>query len=183
MDDENLAWEVRDRTLAYSCAGFDIVHERVRVPSGDETSFDFLSEPPSVVVIPFTPDGDVVIIREWREAVRRVNRGFPAGTVEPTDEDLAAAARRELTEETGYVADTVEQLGTFEPANGVADTVHHYFVARGCTADTEQQLQADETIAVDTTTMEDLTADVLDDALRDGRTALGVLHYQLTRAG
>lgn len=180
MSEGELGWEVRDRQLAYSCSGFDVIHERVRLPTGAETSFDYLSEPPSVVIIPRTPENEVVVVHEWREAVRRVNLGFPAGTVEPSDDDLHAAARRELAEETGYDADTVEPLTTVEPANGVADTVHHYFLAQDCTPSGDQALDDDETIRVDTTTMSTLRERVLTDDLRDGRTAFGVLYYSAT---
>ncbi|MFB6146276.1 MAG: NUDIX hydrolase [Halobacteriaceae archaeon] len=187
MSDE-LAWETLDREVAYTCPGFDVVHEDVRLPDGTETDYDYVDEPPAVVVLPFR-DGDdengteVLVIEEWRQAVDRVNRGLPAGTVEPEDEDLAAAARRELAEETGHAAETVEHLLTVEPANGIADSVHHYFVARGCRPDAGQRLDRDESIRVGTAAYADLRDDVLAGAVRDGRTALAVLRYECGRAG
>lgn len=178
MTDDGLAWETVDREVAYDCPGFEIVHEDVRLPGGLETDFDYLHEPPAVVVLPFTPEGDVVLIEEWRQAVKRVNRGLPAGGTEPGDDDLAAAAHRELTEETGYEADSMAELATVEPANGNADSVHHYFVARDCTPTGEQDLDADETIRVDTASLDSLIHDLRAGDVRDGRTALGLLYYQ-----
>jgi ADP-ribose pyrophosphatase len=175
---EELAWETLYGETAYMCPGFDIQHERVRLPDGTETDFDYLSESESVVVIPFTPDGDVVVIEEWRQAVKRVNRGFPAGGVEADDaDDLATTARRELEEETGYRAETVTHLTSVEPANGISDAVFHYFVAEGCEPSGEQDLDHNESIQVTTTEFEDLRAAVRDDEMRDGRTAMGVLYY------
>jgi len=81
---EELAWETLAAETAYGCPCFDIVHEDVRLPDGTETDFDFLREGDSVVVLPLTGDGDVVVIEEWRQAVKRVNRGLPAGGVERT---------------------------------------------------------------------------------------------------
>ncbi|WP_135806710.1 NUDIX hydrolase [Halorussus marinus] len=172
-----LAWESLDAEVAYSCPGFDVRRERVRLPDGTETNYDYLAEPPSVVVLPFTPDGEVVVIEEWRQAVGRVNRGLPVGGTEPDDDDLSAAARRELREETGHEAEAVERLTTVEPANGVANSVLHFFVARGCTPTAQQDLDADESIRVATTTMADLREHVAADEVRDGRTTLGVLYY------
>ena len=178
MTDEDLAWELLDSRTAYSCPGFDVVNERVRLPDGSETDFDYLSEGESVVILPLTDDGDVVVIEEWRQAVQRVNYGLPAGSVEAEDPDLGVAARRELAEETGYEAETVEHLTSVEPANGFSDAVFHYYLARGCTPTAERDLDFNESIAVSTTTMDDLVTAVREDDLRDGRTALAVLYYE-----
>jgi len=174
----DLAWETIDSAVAYSCDGFDVISQDVRLPDGTTTDFDYLHEPGSVVVLPFTPDGDVVVIDEWRQAVERRNRGLPAGNVED-GEAPADAAHRELAEETGYEAASVAHLTTVEPANGFADAVFHYFVARDCEPAADQSLDVDESIAVDTTTFEDLLAAVRDDDLRDGRAAFGVCYYAL----
>jgi ADP-ribose pyrophosphatase len=175
MSDEP-AWEVTDRWTAYTCPGFDVVHEEVRLPDGTETDFDYLSEPPAVVVLPLTADGEVVVIEEWRQAVGRVNYGIPVGSMESADGDPAAAAHRELREETGYEAERVEPLTSAEPANGLADSLHHHFVADGCRPTAEQDLDHDETILVDTTTPAALREAVASGEVRDGRTALAVSH-------
>lgn len=178
MSDDPLSWTVRSRETAYSCPGFDVIHEEVTLPDGTETDFDYLSEPPSVVVLPFTPDGAVVVIEEWRQAVNRVNRGLPAGTVEPDDPDLPTAARRELREETGYAADRLDSLGTVEPANGLADSRHHYFVAHGCTPDGDPRHDVDESIRVDTVDADEIWRAATDGAVEDGRTIVGLfLHH------
>ncbi|RRJ33471.1 NUDIX hydrolase [Halocatena pleomorpha] len=174
---DDLVWETLDSQTAYECPGFTIRNESVRLPDGTETEFDYLSEPAAVVVLPFTTDGEVVVIEEWRQAVHRVNRGLPVGSVEPTDEDLAAAARRELHEETGYTADQIEQLCTVEPANGIADSVLHFFVARGCVQADSQQLDFNESIQVETTTLEALRNAIRSGEIQDGRAVLGVLYH------
>jgi len=174
----DLAWEPLSESVAYSCPGFDIVREDVRLPDGTETDFDYLAEGESVVVIPFTPEREVVTIEEWRHAVRRLNHGLPAGSME-ADEEPKRAARRELREETGYEADEFAHMTTVEPANGFADAVFHYYVARGCEPTAEQDLDDDETIQVRTTTLDDLLDRAREDDLRDGRTAFGVCYYAL----
>lgn len=176
---DELAWELRDRSTGYTCPGFDIVHDEVRLPDGTETDFDFVTEPPAVVVLPFTEDGDVVLIEEWRQAVARVNRGLPAGSLELDDDDLAAAAHRELTEETGYRADRVDHLTTLEPSNGISDSVHHHFVAHGCTEADGQALDYDETIRTVLADYDDVLAAIEAGNWRDGRSALTVLYFEL----
>jgi len=178
MTDE-LAWETLAAATAYSCPGFDIIHEDVRLPDGTKTDFDFLREGNSVVIVPVTPAGEVVVIEEWRQAVKRVNRGLPAGGVEPTDDEPRDAVSRELREETGYEAETVAHLYSGEPANGYADTTLHYFLAEGCEPTAEQDLDFNESISVGTATIEELLAAVESGELRDGRSALGITYYAL----
>ncbi len=175
-----LEWETVDEEIAYSCPGFDVIHETVRLPDGTETDFDYVSEPHAVVIVPFTTEGEVVLIEEWRHAVKRTNRGFPAGSVEP-GEDREAAARRELTEETGYEAGETEFLTSVEPANGLLNSVHHLFVAHGCEPTDEQDLDFNESIRVETADWPDLRDGVATGEIRDGRTVTGVLYYALGR--
>lgn len=177
--EESLAWETTSSEVAYECPGFSIVHEDVRLPDGTATDFDYLRSGHSVVLLPFTPDGNLVLVEEWREAVDRVNRALPAGGVEDA-EDFAAAAHRELAEETGYEADSVEEFAAFEPANGVTDAVFHYYVARDCEPTGEQDLDYNESIDVETEAYEDFLEGVKSGAIRDGRSALGMLHWELT---
>jgi ADP-ribose pyrophosphatase len=179
MPDDPLDWTTLDSEIDYSCPGFDVQRDDVRLPDGTVTDFHFVTEPDSVVVLPFTPDGDVVVIEEWRQAVKRVNRGLPAGGLEPDDDDLAAAARRELTEETGYEADGIEFLCAYEPANGLFSTTFHYFVARGCTPTGDQTLDFNESIRVREASFADLREACLAGDLRDGRSAIAILQYAL----
>lgn len=189
---DDLAWDLLDSVIDYSCPGFDVRRDDVRLPDGTETDYHYVDEPPAVVVLPFVggDDGEhdehderdgesLVVIEEWRQAVGRVSRGLPAGTTEPDDDDLETAARRELTEETGYEAGDVEHLVSAEPINGLANAVHHYFVARDCTATGEQELDFNESIRVSTASFDTLRQSALDGEIRDGRTLLGVFAYAL----
>ncbi|TKX57667.1 NUDIX hydrolase [Halorubrum sp. SS7] len=197
MDDsDDLAWETLGSAVDYTCPGFDVRRDEVRFPDGEADGFHYVDEPPAVVVLPLTPDGDAVVIDEWRQAVGRVNRGIPAGTMEPEDGDGGAdggasdatdpsddaierAAARELAEETGYEADSFERLTTVEPTNGMANAVHHHVLATGCEPTADRDLDHNESISVETVPYDDLLAAVVDDELRDGRAVTAVLWYEL----
>ncbi|ATW89282.1 ADP-ribose pyrophosphatase [Halohasta litchfieldiae] len=179
MTNDSLEWETKATEIDYRCPGFDIRRDAVELPDGTVTDYHYVDESPAVVILPLTPDGDVVVIEEWRQAVDSVNRGLPAGSVEG-EEDLFDAARRELREETGYEAGSLEHLLTTEPSNGIANSVHHHFVAHDCEPTAEQELDDNESIRVDVTDYDEYLASVVDDELDDGRAALAVTHYELT---
>ncbi|WP_348607501.1 NUDIX hydrolase [Halobaculum rarum] len=183
--DDDLAWETLDSDIDYSCPGFDVRRDDVRLSDGTETDFHYVDEPPAVVILPLTPEGDVVLVEEWRQAVGRVNRGLPAGGVEDDDADLTAAAHRELREETGYEAESVEKLNAVEPANGFANSVHHYFLARGCTPSETADLDLDfnESIRPATADYARFRDAVFAGNVRDGRAVIGVSMYEHTHDG
>lgn len=171
-------WETTDRRLVHSCAAFEVYVEQVTLPDGTTTRFDYVSEPPSAVVLGFTVDDTVIVLREYRHAVGRVALGLPGGSAESEDADMAATARRELREEAGYRADGVEPMFTAEPANGLLDSRRHYFLAEGCERVADPDLDADETIAVDTMAYDTLVERVLGGEIHDERTVAAVaVHY------
>ena len=193
IDDTNtggdeLRWETTGTELEYDCPGFGVRRDDVRLPDGTETDYHYVDEPPAVVVLPVTDEGEAVVIEEWRQAVGRVNRGVPAGTVERADggdrepwfdadpgyESVETAARRELTEETGYEADEIHHLTSVEPSNGVSQTVHHHVLATGCTPAGGQNLDDNESIRVTTTPVTELREAVLAGDVRDARTVIAV---------
>jgi ADP-ribose pyrophosphatase len=178
MSEDELTWETLASTVGYDCPGFEVRHEAVRLPDSTETDFDYVAEPPAVVVLPFTADGDVVCIEEWRQAVDRVNLGLPAGTMEDEDAEPATAVHRELAEETGYEAESVEHLVTVEPTNGIANSVHHHYVAHGCEPTAEQALDFNESIQVELTDYREFRDAVAAGTIRDGRAVTAVAYYE-----
>lgn len=82
-----------------------------------------------VNVIPLKDNGDVVLIRQWRHGRQEVTLEIPGGMVDPEDADPGEAARRELLEETGYLAGKVERLGAISPNPAILDNLCHSYLA------------------------------------------------------
>lgn len=175
MVDPSLAWETLARDRAFTCEAFEVYTDRVRLPDGSESRFDYVSEPPSAVVLPITPDGQVVVLEEYRHAVGRVAIGLPGGSMETEDVDIEATAVRELHEEAGYHAGELERLTVAEPANGLLDSERHYFKATDCESAAETDRDIDESIRVQTVEPSTLLQQVLSGEIRDERTITAVL--------
>jgi len=114
---------------------FDVVRHAVRHASwGTRTRNVHTLETPCdwANVVPLTDDGRLVMIRQHRFGIDGPSLEIPGGLVDAGEPPLVAA-RRELREETGYDAATVEPLFAVYPNPALQPTRLHMFVARGCT--------------------------------------------------
>ena len=84
----------------------------------------------AVAVVPVTPNGDVLLVKQFRPPVRQDLTEVPAGLLDLEGEDALTCAARELFEETGYRHTTIEFLGGCFLSPGFTDEYIHLFWAR-----------------------------------------------------
>ena len=110
---------------------FRVVHERRRNPrNGVALDALRLESPDWVNVVPMTPEGDLLLVRQFRFGVRATTLEIPGGMVH-RGEDPALAAARELREETGHVAQRLVALPPVEPNPAFLDNLCHQYLAEG----------------------------------------------------
>ncbi len=97
--------------------------------TGERFPFFRIDSADWVNVVPLTRDGRVVMIRQYRHGAGEVTLEVPGGIVDP-GESPAQAAARELLEETGYRAGSLEALGHVNPNPALFGNRLHAFVAR-----------------------------------------------------
>ncbi|MEO1130191.1 MAG: NUDIX hydrolase [Planctomycetota bacterium] len=140
---------VCERRLIHKGAKFDFETVSFEGADGRIVRREVVRHPGAVTVLPVLDDGaGVVLIRNERFTLGTELWELPAGTLE-AGEDPAACALRELEEEAGYQANAAEALGRFYTTPGMTDELMHAFVATGLTK-TEQRLEQDERIRVET---------------------------------
>jgi ADP-ribose pyrophosphatase len=106
--------------IVYKGRVFAVEVERRRFPNGQEHEVAIVRHPPSVVLIPITDDGKVVLIRQYRASVDRMMWEIPAGSVDQGESPDQAAAR-ECEEEIGLVPGRVERIRGLYPTPGFCD--------------------------------------------------------------
>lgn len=104
--------------------------DEVRLPNGKTSIREYVVHPGAVVVLAELDNGKLLFERQFRYPLRRVFLELPAGKIDP-GEAILDTARRELLEETGYVADTWEYLGVMHPCIGYSDERIEIFRASG----------------------------------------------------
>jgi 8-oxo-dGTP pyrophosphatase MutT (NUDIX family) len=110
---------------------FALRSDRLRLPGGEiKDPYYVVERPDAAIIFPLTREGEVVLVRQYRPPLERMELGLPAGLVEE-GEKPEAAARRELLEETGYSGGEWEQLGSVASSPSLKDNWAYLFLARG----------------------------------------------------
>jgi ADP-ribose pyrophosphatase len=107
--------------------------DEVTLPSGRTSVREVVEHQGSVVIVPVTPDNQVILIRQFRHATGRILLELPAGLIDP-GEEILATARRELREETGYEAGSLRHVTTVFASPGYSEERTSIVLAEGCRA-------------------------------------------------
>lgn len=120
--------------VVHSWAMFRLLRRTVLGPRGDVFERTFVSTPGAVGVIALTSGNEIVLVSQYRSSFDGLVLEIPAGMRDVVGEDPTRTARRELAEETGYEATTIELLGSCLSSPGVTDSVVDLYIARNIVA-------------------------------------------------
>jgi ADP-ribose pyrophosphatase len=121
--------------------------DTVRLPNGKDAVREWIKHPGAAAVLPILPNGDVVLVRQYRYPIGAVTLEVPAGKLDAVGEDPLYCARRELSEETGYTAEQYDKLTTIATTVGFSNEYIHLYAARGLSAGM-QHTDADEFVNI-----------------------------------
>ncbi len=123
-------WPCIRSQLSNSFRVFSIRTDTVISPrTGAEHDFYIIESGDWINVIPLTPGGQVIMIRQYRHGARKITLEIPGGLIDPGDTPEKAAAR-ELLEETGYEAEGLVQIGVVNPNPALFNNRCYTYVAR-----------------------------------------------------
>ena len=178
-----------NRQVVHTGTYMSVARDTVLDPEGKSHVRDIVLHPGAVTVVAILPDRRLVLVRQYRHAVGEALLELPAGTLDrqpdgSTEEPLRAA-KRELTEETGYRADNGRELASFFTAPGFASERLTLYVATGLSRDPGHTgPDPDERLNVELLAFDEALAQARRGEIPDAKTMLGVLLTDaLGRAG
>jgi ADP-ribose pyrophosphatase len=151
---------------------FDITVENVTLFNGVTLDLEIIRHPGAAAIVPMLDGETVILLKQYRHAAGRFMWEIPAGTFHDHEAPLDCA-RRELTEETGYVAGTWHPLGAVVPVPGYSDEHIHLFMA-GDLTHSNQSLDADEILEVHALPLKQVVRMITAGEIQDAKTVAGI---------
>ena len=159
-------WQVLDSKFSYRDRWLAVRSDTVRVPNGTILApYHTIEFPEWVCAIALTPAHEILLIEEYRHGVKRLSFELPCGAPDDESEDVLAAMKRELLEETGYASEEWHSLGSSTANTARQNNRVHAFLALDARQVSDQKLDPGEVIRTHVVPWARFLADLTDGRL------------------
>jgi len=177
-------WEILNRELSHDYRLFQVYQKQVRLPgSGDILKVQTIQTPDWVMVIPVTPQEDVIMVRQYRHGSEEVCLELPGGLVDTEDDSPAVAAERELLEETGCQGADLIPIGECFPQPAVLSNKCFFYFADNVKKIREPDLDAGEYIEIVKFPLKEIALKIENREIIHGMVLLAFFFYRLKQRG
>ena len=170
-------FEILGTDLAYHGTIIDFYKLKLRTPAGHEVSWDHIEHKGASAVLPIDDEGKVLTVTQYRGAIDDIMIEIPAGGRDSVEEDFAVCAARELEEETGFRAGSLEHLVDIHTAAAYTSEKIAVYVAKDLIP-SRQHLDEDEFVDIRRYTFEELNDMIFSGKITDSKTIAAVMAYQ-----
>ncbi|MBS7576823.1 MULTISPECIES: NUDIX hydrolase [unclassified Enterococcus] len=184
MDLKNFEEKTLNRKKIFKGHIIEVVHDDVELPNGlGQAKRELVFHPGGVAVLAITPEDKVILISQYRKPMEKVLLEIPAGKLEAGErEHLKEAALRELEEETGYFAQSIELISEVYTSPGFADELLHIFIAKDLVKQANPLPQDDDEVIVkQELTFEEAQAKLQNGEIEDAKTVIALLYWENKR--
>jgi ADP-ribose pyrophosphatase len=147
----------------------------VRLSNGATAKREYIQHPGACAVLPFVDDSNIVLVKQFRYVINQTTYEIPAGKIDVGEIPLECAAR-ELKEETGYQAGTLNKMISFYPSTAFSTELLHVFTAfdlqKGIAKPDE-----DEFVVTEILSFNNALKMVKSGKISDGKTIIAILNF------
>ncbi len=163
------------RELAYEGTIIKVYKDHMKI-KGNDAIWDYFELPGGAAIVPILENGNVLLVKQYRNAMNEYVLELPAGKFDSKDESGEECVRRELTEETGYVAKEIIHLLTIRSLIAFSDERVEIFAATNLVPG-KQMLDEEEEIELVEYSMTELKEMIFEGKIQDSKTVAGLLAY------
>lgn len=166
-----------DRTVIYNGKIVDVEIHTVTLPNGETSTRELVYHNGAVAVCALTPKKEVVLVKQYRKPVEKPLLEIPAGKLED-DENRVEAAKRELEEETGYIAKELTHVVDMYGSPGSCDEQLSIYFTDNLEEGTVH-LDEDEFVEVIKVPIENVKSMLMNKEIEDAKTIIALQHLLL----
>ena len=164
-----------DRKLVYKGSIIDYYKDEMVTIDGNRAFWDHIEHKGAAAMLPVLEDGRIVLVRQYRNSLEKEILEIPAGGLEP-GEDTMVAAKRELEEETGYVAGEVSHLITINTTVAFCNEKIFIYVGHNLSQGVKH-LDRDEYTDVEIYTLDEIVKMISEGEITDSKTISAIMYY------
>ena len=172
-------YERLNRELVAKGAIIDYYQDTMQIPNGTTAKWDFINHKGAAACVAVKKNGNLVMVRQYRNALDRETIEIPAGGINP-GEDMRLAALRELEEETGYKAGKFEFLLSIRTTVAFCNELIDIYLAEDL-EEGEQHLDEDEYLEIVEYPLSELLDMIEKGVIQDSKTVSAILAYSRKR--
>ena len=172
----NLFEKTLHKESIYKGAIIDLEVHDIELPDGQTSKRELVYHNGAVAVCAINPDNQVILVRQYRKPAEKTLLEIPAGKLE-LNEERESAAKRELEEETGYIAENLELITEMYGSPGFSNEKISIYLAKDLKIG-EMNLDDDEFIEIETYNIEEITSMLQNQEIEDAKTII-TLQYLL----
>jgi ADP-ribose pyrophosphatase len=173
MSDESLVEKQVSSESIYQGRVVKLSVDTVQLPNGETSKRELITHPGAVAIVPLDAAGNIIMVRQYRYAAKKVLLELPAGTLNP-GENPDLCADRELQEETGLKAGKLEKLGGIYVAPGYSTEYIHLYLATDL-QESRLDMDEDEFIEVETVPLSTTFELIREGVINDGKSISGLM--------
>jgi ADP-ribose diphosphatase len=148
-------WKIIQKELIFRNPWIELYQDKVETRTGKVMDYTWYKSSDVAVIVPFLEKDKLVMIRQYRYPLRKVLLEFPAGHIE-NGEDAATTAKRELLEETGYIANKIDYVYTYHPSVSKSRQLVYIFRATDLIEEKDNHNGAEDIIRTEIVSVEEL---------------------------
>lgn len=157
----------------------DLSVRTIELPNGETSTREVITHQPAAGVIAINDKRQMLLVKQWREAIKQLTLEIPAGLIDSTDASPLDAIKRELNEEGGYRADYWEKVTEFYSTPGFCDEKMYLFYCDTLTKlEDKRSLDADEFLTSSWYSLEDLKKLVSEGKIVDAKTIYAITFWE-----
>lgn len=156
--------------------------DQVTLPNGKKAAREIVRHPGAAAVMPFTEDGKMVFVEQYRKPIEQTLLEIPAGKIDPEDKNPKETGIRELEEETGYSAEKIELLTSMYTTPGFTDELVYIYKAEGLKKVSQPKSgDDDEFIEIKILSFDQAWTAYENNKIRDAKTISALLFWKVER--